>query len=389
MSTAPAYDPEMRIVAADVIHLRQNEAYGAPSDGEESAGVPNIALIRLETDDGIVGWADVETAPSVARAAMDAPDQPLFRGIRHSLLGENPLEVDRLWTKLYRDTVYYGKDGVAIQVMSGVINACFDIMGKAFGQPVGVLLGGRNRDRVRAYASTLFRETPAQMEAAVRGYLAEGFTAIKFGWGVFRDDPGRDVELVAAARSAAGPEIALMVDSGWTKPTITVRNTIDLVHRLQPYDVTWFEDCLHPRNYEGYELLCRESPIPIAAGEQEATYQGFARLLSADLGFVQPDLSRCGGLSVARQVATMAQARQIAIAPHAWLTDLLTATTLHFDAWLEAAPFIEWNTSRGPLARGLFTSPMRLQDGYLHVPAGPGIGVEPDLDAIERYRVRD
>ncbi|MEO6350924.1 MAG: mandelate racemase/muconate lactonizing enzyme family protein, partial [Candidatus Limnocylindrales bacterium] len=170
----------MRIAKAEVIHLRQDAGYGAPADGSESHGVPNVALVRLETDDGIVGWADVETAPTVAQAAMDAPDQPFFRGIRHSIVGQNPLEVDRLWTDMYRDTVYYGKDGVAIQVMSGVINACFDIIGKAFGQPVGLILGARHRERVRAYASTLFRQTPAQMETAVRGYVAEGFTAIKF-----------------------------------------------------------------------------------------------------------------------------------------------------------------------------------------------------------------
>jgi L-alanine-DL-glutamate epimerase-like enolase superfamily enzyme len=288
---------------------------------------------------------------------------------------------------MYRDTVYYGKDGVAIQVMSGVINACFDIVGKAFGQPLSLILGARHRDRVRAYASTLFRHTPAQMEEAMRGYLGEGFTAVKFGWGPFRDDPGLDVELVAAARSAAGPTVALMVDAGWMKPHITVRNTLDLIARLQPYDITWFEDCLHPRNYEGYEVLCRESPIPIAAGEQEATYQGFSRLLEAELGFVQPDLSRCGGLAVAKQVATLAGARQIAVVPHAWLTDLLTATTLHFDAWLEAAPFIEFNTSRSALAADLFADPIRLVDGHVEVPTGPGIGVEPDPAAIERYRV--
>ena len=290
---------------------------------------------------------------------------------------------------MYVDTVYYGKDGVAIQVMSGVVNACFDIIGKAFGQPLCLVLGGRHRDRVRAYASTLFRHTPRQMEDAVRGYLAQGFTAIKFGWGPFRDDPGLDVELVAAARAAAGPDVALMVDAGWMKPGITVRNTLDLIRRLAPYDLTWFEDCLHPRNYDGYEVLCRESPVPIAAGEQEATYRGFARLLKADLAFVQPDLSRCGGLSVARQVATLAGARQIAVVPHAWLTDLLTATTLHFDAWLEAAPFIELNTSQSALSRELFANPLRLEDGHLRVPEGPGIGLEPDPAALERYRVRD
>ena len=325
---------DMNIVRAEVIWLRQEQAYGAPPDGSESAGVQNVCLVRLETDDGIVGWADVETQPSVARAVMEAPNQEAFRGLRHTVLGANPLETDRLWARMYRDSAYYGRAGVAIHVMSGIVNACYDIIGKEFGQPLSLLLGGRNRDSVRAYASSLFRPEPEQIQAAVREYRAQGFTAIKFGWGVFRDDIGRDVELVAAAREAAGPAIELMVDAGWTKPGITVRNTIQLAERLAPYSITWLEDCLHPENYAGYALLCRESPIPIAAGEQESTLPGFIRLLDAGVSYIQPDLSRCGGLGIAKQIAVIAAGRQVQVVPHAWLTDLLTATTLHFNAWL-------------------------------------------------------
>ena len=378
----------MRIAKADVLHLQQPERYGVRADGSESHGVQNVCLVRLETDDGLVGWADVETQPSIARAVMDAPDQPAFRGLRHIVLGWDPYEVDALWDEMYRASIYYGRRGVAIHVMSGIVNACFDLVGKATGQPLSLLLGGRRRERVRAYASTLFRDTPAQMADAVRGYLAEGFTAIKFGWGIFRDDLGQDVELVAAAREAAGPDVTLMVDAGWMKPSITVRSTLELARRLEPYAITWLEDCLHPEDYRGYETLCRESPIPIAAGEQESTVWGFERLLEADFGYVQPDLSRCGGLSVAKQIAGLAAAREIQVVPHAWLTDLLTATSLHFNAWLPHAAFIEFNTSQGPLARELFRDPIRLVDGYLNVPTGPGIGTEPDPDAIERYLVR-
>ena len=214
--------------------------------------------------------------------------------------------------------------------------------------------------------------------------------AIKFGYGVFRDDAGQDVELVAAAREARRPGRRADARPGLVQAEHHLRNTIDLCGRLEPYDITWFEDCLHPENYEGYRVLCRESPIPIAAGEQEATIWGYRQLLSADLGFVQPDLSRCGGLSVAKQVATLAEERQIQVVPHAWLTDLLTATSLHFNAWLEHAAYLEFNVSAGPLARDLFREPIALQpDGTLLVPTGPGIGVEPDPEAIERYRVRD
>ena len=153
------------------------------------------------------------------------------------------------------------------------------------------------------------------------------------------------------------------------------RNTIDLCGRLEPYDITWFEDCLHPENYEGYRVLCRESPIPIAAGEQEATIRGYRQLLSADLGYVQPDLSRCGGLSVAKQVAALAESAVIQVVPHAWLTDRRTATSLHL-CLAEHAAYLD-NVSAGPLARDLFQEPIALQpDGTLLVPTGPGI-VEP------------
>ena len=378
----------MRISGAEIIHLRQEGGDEAPEDGSESSGVSNVCLLRLETDDGIVGWADIETQPMVARAAMDAPDQWSFRGIRHTIIGQDPLEVDRLWREMYKDSVYFGRRGVAIQVMSGVINACYDIMGKAFGVPVVKLLGGQYRDHVKAYASTLIRPTPELTQAAVRGYVARGFKAIKLGYGVLRDDMGQDVELVAAAREAAGPDVELMLDPAWFKPGITVRNTIELANRLHRYDITWLEDCLHPENYEGYITLCRESPIPIAAGEQEATIWGFRQLLAADLGFVQPDLSRCGGLAVAKQIAALAEEKQIQVVPHAWLTDLLTATSLHFNAYLEHAAYLEFNVSQGPLARDLFDDPITLlEDGTLRVPTGPGLGVTPNEAAIERYRV--
>ena len=151
----------MRIARAEVIHLHQDEAYGALAGGGESHGVQNLCLVRLETDDGIVGWADVETQPSIARAVMDAPAQFAFSGLRHVIVGRDPWDVDALWDDMYRASIYYGRRGVAIHVMSGIVNACFDIVGKATGQPLSALLGGRRRDRVRAYASTLFRDEPA------------------------------------------------------------------------------------------------------------------------------------------------------------------------------------------------------------------------------------
>src|ERR1700674_749548 len=122
-----------------------------------------------------------------------------FDGLASLIVGENPLEVERLWYKMYRGSIYYGRRGVAIQAISAIDIALWDIMGKFYQQPIHILLGGKWRDKVRAYASTLFRPTPEAMREATRKYLDQGFTAIKFGWGVFGKDPNMDVRLVGGA----------------------------------------------------------------------------------------------------------------------------------------------------------------------------------------------
>ena len=118
--------------------------------------------------------------------------------------GENPLEVERLWYRMYRGTIYFGRRGAAMQAISAIDIALWDICGKAYEQPVHILLGGKWRDRVRAYGSTLFRPTPEAMRESVKVYLDQGFTAVKFGWGVFGKDRWLDVKLVEAAREALG-----------------------------------------------------------------------------------------------------------------------------------------------------------------------------------------
>src|SRR4249920_2041350 len=180
-----------------------------------------MGIIRVSTDAGITGYSDMETCASVAKACVDAPKwsreegMECFDGLASLLVGENPLEVERLWYRMYRGSIYYGRRGVAIQAISAIDIALWDIMGKFYGQPIHILLGAKWRDRVRAYGSTLFRPTPSAMREAVKHYRDQGFTAVKFGWGVFGRDRKLDVALVAAAREALGPDFTLLVDPGW------------------------------------------------------------------------------------------------------------------------------------------------------------------------------
>jgi L-rhamnonate dehydratase len=379
----------MKITDVEVMVLEGPELYRAPESAAEAPGVRHLCLVKVSTDAGLVGWADVETQPHVAKAAVEAPvsGSGMFEGLRELAVGEDPFEVERLWDKLYRGSIYYGRRGAAIQAISGIDIACWDLMGKATGRPIYQLLGAGYRDRVRAYASTLFRSTPEAMAEAARDYVERGFTAVKFGWGVFGQDPGRDVELVGAARAAVGDDVELMVDAGWLVRR-TPKEAVAMVRRLEPYRPYWIEEPLSPDDYDGYRALAEAVATPIAAGEQEATLWGFDTLIHrGGVDIVQPDLSRCGGFTVARKIADLAELRNVAVCPHAWLSDLLTAASLHLNAYLKRSLFLEFNVSAGPMVRELCRVPIRLQDGWIPVPQGPGLGVEVNEETIARYRV--
>jgi L-alanine-DL-glutamate epimerase-like enolase superfamily enzyme len=313
----------------------------------------------------------------------------VFEGLRSLVVGEDPFEVERLWDKIYRGTIYYGRRGVAMQVLSGFDIACHDLMGKATGRPLHQLLGGARRDRVRAYASTLFRPTPDAMRRACEFYLARGFTAVKFGWGVFGQNRKQDLALVAAAREALGPDVALLVDPGWMVNR-SAYDAIDLCRALEPYDIFWLEDFLHPECYDGYaKVKAAGVKTRLAAGEQEATAWGFRELIQrGGIDVVQPDLTRCGGFTQARKIAWEAEHAGIDVCPHAWLTDLLTSASLHFNAVLPRALFLEYNVCENPMLREIIRNPLQMDaDGFIPVPTGPGLGIDVDEKAVRRFCV--
>lgn len=382
----------MKITNVEVLVLKSPGLYNRPADSEEPLGPTYMGLVRVSTDAGITGYSDMETSAPVAKAAVEAPSwsepgNECFEGLASLIVGENPLEPERLWYKMYRGSIYYGRRGVAIQAMSAIDIALWDIMGKFYGQPVCVLLGAKWRDRVRAYASTLFRPAPQAMREAARRYLDQGFTAIKFGWGVFGENAGRDVQLVEAARKEIGDEIDLLIDTGWFVER-TPKQAINVARSLEPYRPFFLEELLHPEDYDGYRRVAEAVETPIACGEQEATEWGFQELITrAKVDILQPDLTRCGGFTVARKIVHMAERANTLVIPHSWSSDLLTAASLHLNAFQRRAVFIEFNTSQGPLSRELVKNPLRMQDGYLAVPDAPGLGVEVNHDVIEKYRI--
>lgn len=387
----------MKITDVEAIVLDTGKNYPDPTQAAEAHGVRFVSLLKITTDEGIVGWSDVETQPHVGKGVVEAPSggQIGFESIRAALVGENPLERERLWQKMYRYLAYYGRQGVGMQMISGADIALWDIAGKTLHQPVWALLGAKYRDSVKAYASTLFRPTPEDMKRATNSYLQQGFKAIKFGWGAFGHDLKLDVALVRAAREEAGVEVTLMVDGGWygvgydnpfrSRP---IKDWVRLVSELEELDIFWLEDFLHPENFDGYaKVSAATRTLRVAAGEQLAGYSEFERLANAGAHVLQPDLSRCGGITVGRQIADLAMRRQMECAPHAWLTDVLKAASLHLNAYLMHSLYLEYNVSSASLLCALCKDRIEMKDGCIPIPEGPGLGVEPDETVIAQYRV--
>jgi L-rhamnonate dehydratase len=388
----------MKITDVQAFVLDTGKNYPDPSAAAEAHGVRFISLIKITTDEGITGWSDIETQPHTGKSIVDAPSggQIGFESVRQALIGEDPFEHERLWQKMYRYMAYYGRSGAGMHMLSGADIAMWDIAGKALNQPVCKLLGARYRDQVKAYASTLFRPSPDDMKRAVAGYLEQGFRAIKFGWGAFGYDLDLDFRLVKAAREEAGPSIDLMVDGGWYGTSYAnpyrprpVKDWVRLALRLEELDIFWLEDFLPPDNFAGYAQVVQAAPsLRVAAGEQYSGYAEFERLaVEGQAHTLQPDLSRCGGLTVGRQVADMAQRRGIDCVPHAWLTDLLKAASLHLNAYLMNALYLEFNVSSASLLNHLCKDPIAMVEGCIPIPTGPGLGLEVDEEQVAKFRV--
>jgi L-alanine-DL-glutamate epimerase-like enolase superfamily enzyme len=371
----------MKITGIEPIVLRADSIDTTRADGTQDA-----FLVRVHTDEGLVGIGEADTSPYLARTMIEMPSSHLIaRGLREVLVGEDPLQIDRLWHVMYRATYHYGRGGVALHVISAIDMALWDLAGKVTGQPVHDLLGGARILDIPVYASQVMPETADEVRAIAEAASAAGYRALKFGWGPLGQDLDRDVELVSAARAAIGPDRTLMVDGGMA---YTVKRAIDLVHRLADLNVYWLEEPLAADDYDGYRRLADAVPIRIAAGEADsglAPYRTLAERGHVDV--LQPDLARCGGFTVARGIAQLARDCNLEAVPHCFSTGVLVAASLHFVAALERPTWSEYSVADSPFVTGLLAEPFELRDGMLRVPTGPGLGIELDEQLLGRMRV--
>jgi len=346
-----------------------------------------LLLLRLRTDDGLEGWGEAFGPAFPHKATIDSLYGPY-------LLGLDPFDSDAIWTGLYNMLRDHGQKGLAVEALSAVDIALWDLKGKCVGLPTYKLMGGSHRKRVLPYATGMYRRREDGVESVVaeaRSYVEAGFKGIKIKTGFGFD---YDVETVAALRNEVGPEIMLMVDANHAYNASTA---ITIGRAIEKYDLSWFEEPVPPEDIDGYREVRAALDIPIAGGEAEFTRYGFYRLLhERAVDIVQPDCGVTGGISEFLKIATLASVHNIQCYPHVWGSAIAVNTGIQC---CFALPDFPPSLNPGPALLELDRTPNifreklnrreieRDDDGMILPPTAPGIGVDVDMNLIEDHRI--
>jgi L-rhamnonate dehydratase len=370
----------MQITKVEPIVLRLAQVDTSRADGTQDA-----FLVRVHTDEGLIGVGEADTSPYVARTIVEMPSShAVARGLAELLVGEDPLAIDRLWQAMWMGSYHYGRFGAALHTMSAIDIALWDIAGQAAGLPISQLLGGRRTDTMTVYASEVMPETPAEVRKIAERSVLAGYTALKLGWGPLGRSLENDLELLTAAREVLGPDRKLMVDGGMG---YSVKSAIALLDAVEPLDLYWLEEPIAADDYRGYRRLSDTARIRLAAGEADSGISAFRALVEqGHVDVLQPDLARCGGFTVGRQIIDLARETGVEVVPHCFSTGVLVASSLHFTAALDKPTLSEFSVAQSPLVGELLATPFELLEGRLAIPTAPGLGIELNPEMLERMR---
>lgn len=351
---------------------------GAPPD-EHVLLNRNWTFVLVETDEGITGVGDATLLD------MDLGAKGVVEHLREVLLGQDPTRVEHLWQQMYRHPFWRGGPVLGAAI-SGIDMALWDIAGKAAGLPVYKMLGGQVRDRVRCYVRTDFAGSPVDQTVEAQ---AQGFTGMKLS------PPGDTnriseaemvqggIELSAEVRAAVGPEMELMIDyHGRLSPAMAVR----LLKGLEPLGMLFAEELIPPDNIPAYAEIAAAVPgTPSATGERLYTRWGFRELIeSRAVPIIQPDICYAGGISELRRIAAHAETHYIKMAPHNPNGPVATAASIHLAAAIPNFLILEY-ARKTPYFEKVLKEPLVVQDGHFELPNKPGLGIELDMDYIEKH----
>ena len=335
---------------------------------------PRWLFVKITTDTGIVGWGEClgDRAETIARAVKE---------LRRYLIGKNPMETERHWQAMYRMPFWRGGP-VLNAAISGVDIALWDIRGKVLDAPVWELLGGKCRDKVRLYRG-IGGNTPDALVNSARKAVDDGFSAVKWcpvSEGVppltGRKGPEDAAAQVEAVRDEFGADLDILLDfHGRLSPALG----IVYAKAVEPFNPFFIEEPVLPEQSDAIPRIAAMTHVPIATGERLFTKFGFKSVIAnGGVAMIQPDLCICGGLTEGKKIAAMAEAYQIGLGPHNPYGPVNSAASLHLDVCSPNFVIQEFVS----LGEGIFTEPLKHQDGYLLIPDSPGLGIEVDESAV-------
>lgn len=342
----------------------------------------DAVVVKVTTDDGVVGWGESHHGRSPGAVAHH-----LNTTLRQLVLGLDAADVVGVWARIYRYQLGSHGVGAATAIaMSGLDMALWDVRGKVAGWPLYRLLGGAARP-VPAYAGgvSLGYQDPAALVEEARAVVGQGYRALKLRVG---DSPERDLARVAAVRRALGDDVVILTDAN---TGYTVADARRVLPGLEAHGVGWLEEPFPPHDHRAYAQAATFARVPLAAGENHYTRFEFHRLIEDRVvTILQPDLSKTGGVTEALRIAALASAWKLPIHPHTSMTGLNMAATIHFLAAIDNAGYFEGDVSRGNLFRDRLVHPAPYSldaEGCVRPLEKPGLGLEVDEEFLRRHPV--
>lgn len=373
----------------------------APPDqpADDLDGTVEMVVVRVFDEDGRYGFGETDAPASVVKSFLEMPTAHAWsRNLSEVLVGADPVETAALWQKMYEAVFWPGRRGLGIHALSAIDVALHDLAGKQLGLPAYKLMGGARRDRLRPYCTifpglargrsidALMAEIERQFEVA----LSIGFRAVKME--VLFYDLVTDRELVGLirrGRKALGDDVLMALDFGyrWT----SWHDAKWVLDRVADCDVFFAEATLQHDDLAGHARLAAQSPVRICGAEAAATRWEIREWIErAGVSVVQPNVTRCGGLTEIRRIAEMCELSGVEAVPHGWKTGITSAVGRHFQAACPAAPVFEYISPRvfdSPLRRELVSPEPTIVDGFMALPEGPGLGIDLNEEAVTRWRI--
>ncbi len=347
-----------------------------------------ITLARVETDDGLVGWGEcISQFPESALATKTI----IECGYAPLLIGEDPRDVERLWSAMLARIWWYGPQGIAAFGVSAVDAALWDVKGKALGMPVCRLFG-QLKDSVVAMASIHLNMDDLDWTVQEFAWFREqGYRVVKGGWGkrpesVFGMNRERDILLAKQIRETIGQDIELVLDVLGARVKWDVPTAIQRFRDLEPYRIKWIEEPLPPHDLEAHARLRNAVSTSIGTGEQEWNLEGYRRLIrSGAVDVVQIDPGRCLGLTGSRQVMSLIESENLRFSAHTWSSALNTASSLHLLASSTHGVCMDFKPHESPMQHELVSDPWVQENGMISVRDSPGLGVTVREEVVKKY----